>query len=262
MKFDREDPRKVRASVGATAWLNAAIASSNDKDRKVLYRTLSVEFYRTGIQFIGCDGHALFRTWAPYVDIGDLGSPHPTFFEMPEDQVIVADPDKFALGFMGTLLSACTDTVEALTIAIEHAEDEDEPALGEDLSRYVLTLHAVGQRLSCPLFEGTYPDWRRLAFGVTEDERVEGITLAPKLFKAVGKLKGVSGVDCTFRGEQKAIAISSTGDGDVSLRGLLMPMLRPKKERPEPVEEGDAQLSHDDGNPDGGDPFPDPDGEG
>lgn len=97
---------KVRAGEGAQAWLNAAIASGQDDARPALYRTLSVEFFRSGIQFIGCDGTVLFRTWAPYSDIGDLAAPHPEYDEVPEDAVVVSDVDKFALGFMKTLLGA------------------------------------------------------------------------------------------------------------------------------------------------------------
>lgn len=252
MKFDMTDPRRVRATVGATAWLNAAIASGSDKERRVLYRTLLVEFYRTGIQFVGCDGTLLFRTWAPYVDIGDLGAPQPGILDTPEDSVIVADTDRFALGFMKTLLSACSNTVEALTVAVERADAEEEPALGEDLSRYVLTLQAVHQRLSCPLFEGTFPHWRVLEFGVDAAERVEGMTLAPRMFKAVGQLKGVNGVDLTFRGDDKVIDLSAAPGSEVDLRGVMAPMRRQKASAPDP--EDDRQISHADGE----DPFPEP----
>lgn len=223
-----DTPRKIRADVGATAWLNAAIASSNDDARPALYRTLAVEFFARGIQFIGCNGHALFRTWAPYSDNGDLPAPHPEPDEPPDDQIVVSDVDKFALGFMRTLLSACEE-YDDLEVGVEKAEETGEPALGEALTEYVLTLRAHGQTFAARIYEGEYPNWRALSFGLDDFERVDGMKIGTRLFGFVGKLKGVAGVDCAFRGEDQAIEIRSTHDGLPSVRGLLMPMRREAK---------------------------------
>jgi hypothetical protein len=221
---------KVRAGEGAQAWVNAAIACSQDDTRRPLYRTLSVEFFRRGVQFVGCDGTMLFRTWAPYSDIGDLGAPHPEVSERPDDAVVVADLDKFALGFMKTLLSALDeDAHNDLTIMVEPYEKPDEPPLGDELERYVLVLHALGQRLTCPLFEGPYPDWRRAQFGLDRAEVVDGMKLAVRLFAAVGKLKGAQGLECSFHGDERAIEIRTTESAEASIRGMLMPMRRISK---------------------------------
>jgi hypothetical protein len=53
------------AGIATVAWLNAFLATSQDDSRPVLYRTLSVEFYPTGAQFIATDGTVMFRAWAP-----------------------------------------------------------------------------------------------------------------------------------------------------------------------------------------------------
>lgn len=234
--------RKVLAKVGATAWLNAAVASSQSDARPALYRTLSVEFFRTGIQFVGCDGTMLFRTWAPYSDVGDLPAPHPDTDETPEDSVVVSDVDKFALGFMRTLLSAAEDYQE-VGFAVEPVEKPEEPALGDELTEYALTLTALGQHLSCPLYEGEYPNWRALEFGLDAAELVDGMTLATRLFRSVGKLKGVSGLDCSFRGSERAIDIRSHELSAASIRGLLMPMRRLGAEKPKVAEDA-SQTSH------------------
>lgn len=234
-----DEKRTVLAKVGATAWLNAAIASSQSDTRPALYRTLSVEFFRRGIQFVGCDGHLLFRTWAPYSDEGE--PPHPGIEETPRDTVVVSDPDKFALGFMRTLLSAAEDYQE-VEFAVEPMEKGDEPALGEEMVQYALTLTALGQHLSCPLFEGPYPNWRALEFGISPAELVDGMTLGTPIFRAVGKLKGVSGLDCSFHGAERAIEIRSREPASVSLRGLLMPMRRPDGKGP--TADSAEQTSH------------------
>lgn len=224
---------KVFASQASTAWLNAAIACSNEEGRGPLYRTISVEFFKAGIQFVGCDGTMLFRTWAPFSDAGDMTLPQPSYGARPKDSVVVFDEDKFGLGFMKTLASAA-DEVSELAVSIEPVADRGEPPLGKAVQRYVLTLRALEQTLSLKLYEGEYPNWRRLSFGIEPAEQVEGMLMATKLFRAVGKLIGVTGIDCTFKGDERAIEIRSR-ETDAALHGLLMPMRRLQKpEKPEP----------------------------
>lgn len=236
--------RKVFAHDGAQAWQNAAIACSKDDSRPALNRTLRIEFFKSGVQFIGCDGTMLFRTWAKYSDIGDPPAPMPESEKEPEDAITVADLDGFALAFMRTLSSATSgesaELIE-LTLTIDPVEGEQAP-LGDEVGEHVLTLHALGQRLSCKLFDGQFPAWRALELGLKPDEIAEGMTLAPRLFKAVGQLKGVSGVDCTFLGEQRAIVCRSV-NGSVPFAGLLMPMRRPT-DRQKPAPEDDGQTEH------------------
>ena len=239
------EQRMVVAWDGATAWYNAFIASAQDEERGVLYRTLSVEFFKGGVQFIGCDGHMFFRTWAPYSDAGDLPIQPPEWGDQPLDAVVVMDRDKFALGFMRTLLSALrgTEIPADMTLTIEEADEEDEPALGEELTPYVLTFEALGQRLSCPLYEDRYPDWRKLDLGIEDAERIDKLIVGTKLFKAVGKLREVSGVDLSFQGEDRAVHFKGTSP-NAPVSGLLMPMRR--MEEPKPEADAD-QLDHGDG---------------
>lgn len=236
--------RKVYAHDGAHAWTNAAIASGNDDSRAALYRTLSVEFFGRGVQFIGCDGTMLFRTWAPYSDIGDLPALMPEPDEAPEESVTVMDVEKFALGFMKTLLGATSGDnarIIELVMSIDPVIEEQAP-LSADVQEYTLTLNALGQRLSCKLFDGQYPQWRALKLGLDNAELVDGMTLAPKMFKAVGQLKGVVGVDCTFRKRDRAIEWVAV-HGSVPACGLLMPMRKPT-DRGKPPTDDDEQTEH------------------
>lgn len=213
---------RVNAGRAATAWLNAFLATSNDEDRGVLYRTLSVELFDAGVQFVGCDGQMLFRTW-----VACEGAPMPLLEEVPDRAVVVMDREKFALGFMRTMLAASREQESAaLTIHLEPAPvATDAPTLGEAFNAEVLTLRAFGQRLQCALYESDYVNWRRLQFGVTPAERVDGMRLAVRMFGAVGKLRGVGAVDCEFHGTDRQIAIHGVGV-EAEVRGLLMPMRR------------------------------------
>lgn len=237
-----DEVRKVAAHDGATAWLNAAIASSQDESRAALFRTLSIEFFKGGVQFIGCDGTMLFRTWAPYSDAGDIEMPQPPAKKRPEDSVTVLDVEKFAVGFMRTLLAASAgETIPVdLGLSIDPVYTEQEALEGTE--EYVLTLQALGQRLSCKLYDGQFPDWRSLQLGLDPAEIVDGMTLAPRMFAAVGKLKGVTGVDCVFLGRQKAIEWTALPGGAPAC-GLLMPMRKPT-DRGKSAADDDGQTEH------------------
>lgn len=219
---DDGDGVRVNAGRAAVAWLNAFLASSDDEARGVLYRTLSVEVFSTGLQFIGCNGILLFRTW-----VASGGAPMPLLEEAPERAVVVMDREKFALGFIRTMLAAAKDqTAEPLTVAIEAApEPTTAPTLGAAFNTQVLTLRAFGQRLHCPLYESEYVNWRGLQFGVPAAERVDGMKIAVNQFAAVGKLRGLQGIDCVFHGADRHIEIHGVG-AEAEVRGLLMPMRR------------------------------------
>lgn len=223
---------KVNAADAATAWLNAFLATGNDEERPLLHHTLSVEFFRDGVQLIATNGHMLLRTWVPAVRTADdsVVAPWPGIDEAPERAVVVMDVDAFALGFMRTLLAATKEEEhrhEVLSVAVAPTplSDDVPMLLGDVFASDRLTLLACGQRLDCRLMEDTYPNWRKLDFGVPV-ERVEGMTISPKYLGIIGKLKGVSRVDLDFRGTARSIDV--IGRGETEVRGLLMPMRRPE----------------------------------
>lgn len=227
-------------------WLNAFIATSQDSERPALYRTLSVEFFPLGVQFVGCDGTMLFRTWVPIASVDEV--PMPLLEEDPDRSVVVMDVEKFALGFVRTLTTTAGQEENAHALAelsVEPAPPPVEPALGDLLETDVLVIKAFGQRLSCRLYDGQFPNWRGLNFGLDAAEQVEGMTLAVRLFASVGKLRGMLGVDCEFHGDQRSIVIHGTGVF-AEVRGLLMPMRRASERKGKADADGDEQL--DDGN--------------
>lgn len=229
----------VHASAAATAWLNAFLATGQDEDRPVLFRTLSVEFYANGIQFVACDGTMLFRAYVPKQGTDEEW---PADDESPERSVVVMDGEHFALGFVRTLLAASKSMELAdLALSIEPAPEQDgEMPLGAEFSAEVLTLRALGQQLHCRLYEGEYVDWRKLSFGIAMADRVDGMMLATRMFSSVGKLRGIAAIECTFTGDERHIVIT----GDRSFKGILMPMRRKEKEKPEPEEtEGDPDQT-------------------
>lgn len=245
MSFLNRNPMAVtvNASAAATAWINAFHATGQDQERWALYRTMSVEIYPTGVQFIATSGTILFRTWVPTIDADGKASEWPEQEEVPPCSVVVMDGNHFALAFIRALLSAAKQfEVAELSLTVEPApemDEDEEPPLGAAFSKDVLTLRAFGQQLHCRLFEDKYANWRKLDFGIDKAELVDGMTVSTSMFATVGKLKGVGAVECTFTGGEKQIILTGVAG---SFKGLLMPMRRKEKDKPEPEPEDDDQI--------------------
>lgn len=224
----------VNARAAALAWINSFLAASKDPERPLLYRNLSLEFFETGLHFIGCDGTALFRTWVASTEARDW----PDLDEASTAKVLVMDPDAFGVSWMKALLQVTgheSHQHEQLVVTTMSADDGETPALGQAFQTERLVLRACGQRLDLRLHEGTYPDWRTLQLGMTPHERMDGLTVSPRILAMVGKLKGVGAVDLLFRGtSEKAIDFEARetpfSDG-ILVRGLMMPMRRPEKKK-------------------------------
>lgn len=233
---------KVPARAAALAWVNAFLAAGKDESRPALNRTLSIEVFETlrhsGLHLVGCDGTALFRTWVPALPDAEW----PNLDLAPEHRLVVSDIEGFAHGFLKTLLALTGQEGYAgaeLTLTLETGDSVDEPALGEALQPRRLVLEACGQRLDLRLYEGAYPNWRGVDFGINEAERVEGLTFAPRLLGLLGRFKGPMAVDLAFAGETRAVRFVARGEAEV--RGLLMPMRRPEVRKPESADEEDDE---------------------
>lgn len=218
---------RLPATGAATAWLNAFLATGQSEDRPALCRTLAIEAFPQGVQFIGCDGTLLFRAWA--------GEPTawPDVSEAALWTAVVMDPDGFALSFMRTLLATAkaSDHPELHEVTFEvTAIDSAEPALGDDFRAQQMVLHACGQQLSLRLYEDEYPNWRALRLGVQPIERVDGLRIALRMVKTLAKLKGVVSMDLDFHGKDRHIAF--TAQGEAAICGVVMPMRKAEEYAP------------------------------
>lgn len=223
---------KLSARVLSRAWINCFLAASEDEGRVALYQSLSLEFYRTGLNIVGCDGHLLFRSWVPTLD--EIKAPD--LYELPMHSFVVMDPDGFGLGFMRSLFSITGDEEHAgemVSITTAPQDDAMQPSLGEEFISNRVIIRACGQRIDLRLYEDVYPNWRHLELGVDKRERVDSMTLATRTLGLIGKLKGVVSVDLEFNGKQKFIGFAARGETTVD--GVLMPMAKreEKKEKGE-----------------------------
>lgn len=221
-----ETELSLNAHALAVAWLNVYLAASQDEDRRALYRNLSLEFFDEGLQIIATDGTMLFRSWVP----AEEECPWPGIDEEPNKSVVVMDSEGFGVGFMRTLMKVSGDDGHSEDLVIVTVAPHDEGAtipLGEQFMSERITLRASGQRIDLRLYEEKYPNWRGVQFGLKGIERVDGLTIAPRIFSTIGKLKLVSAIDLDFFGAKKGVAFIARGMTEV--RGIVMPMERPKK---------------------------------
>lgn len=237
------------ANAAAIAWLNCFSASSKNDARPKLYRTMAIEIFRTlshrGVQFVGCDGHVLFRTFVAERE-DDANTKHEDRLDLspfpegePLHKLVVYDSEGFGLAFFRTLLTVTNseeNALQTLTLSTSLIDKEEEPSLGMGLCAGRITLVACGQRIDLKLYDGHYPNWRALDLGIDSFERVDELRVGPRLLSLVGKLKAINSVDFAFRGQEKAIDFKANGIL-TNVWGLIMPM-RKEEKKADDAEEG------------------------
>ncbi len=213
---------ELPARGSAVAWLNAFLASGQDEARPTLHRTLALEFFDAGVQFVAMDGGFLLRTWVP----ADDGAPWPDLAEVPERTLVVFDVEGFGVGFMRSLLKATQEDAvgERLNISTIPADEGATLSLGAEFIGERLTLRACGMRIDLKLFESPYPNWRIAAVEPAKRLPTEQLNLDPKYLRLVGKLKHVQKVEWNLFGEDKGIMLRGIGEGEPRALGILMPL--------------------------------------
>lgn len=238
---------RLPAHLAATSWINVFQATGDDKERAALFKTLLLEFFDhpdlgTAVQMIATNGIALVRAYvAP-----NPRDPWVADTERPDYTVIVHDVEGFALAFMKGVANATKENpAEQMTLTVEPYDDGASIALGPEFQDERLVVRACGQRLDCKLVRDAFPGWRHLKFGVDEAERVDEFRMAPKQFALLGKLKESGALDLDV-GERR-LFFSTMKDAELRLRGILMPMMKPRRAKegttaePEDAEQPDLQ---------------------
>lgn len=241
---------RVPAHALALAWLNVFSAASKDELRPPLNRTIAIEVFNTlkhsGIQLVATDGVVLFRSFVDANATDDMVSEWPE--GEPQHKLVVVDLEGFGKAFFATLLSVTNDedrALEQIHLSTSRIEDQGSPAFSPAFTAGRLSLQSCGQRIDLRLYDGHFPNWRRLELGVDAAERVADLLIAPRVLALLGKLKGVNTVDFAFRrGDEKAIDFTARGIL-TSVRGLVMPMRReePKKKAKESEAEGAEETA-------------------
>lgn len=209
----------------ASSWLNCALASSEDENRPVLYRTILVEVFKGGVQLVATDSWMLLAAFVP-TDADDLTPPPPTIDESPIETHVVMDPDKRMQSLMRFVLTDAKAAEKAgvpcdLTLSISSAESPSEPTLDPSLDRSMFIVQTDNERLALPIYEGDYPTWRAL-LAAHREEPTGTLALNPTLLGRFGKLKNFAGpISMILNGATGMIALSSPADESYLFGGVV-----------------------------------------
>jgi len=240
----------------ARGWLAVALASSTDKGRPQLHRTVSIEEFSTGVRLVATDSVVLLTAWVPALDC-EL-EPEPDLSDAPIFRAVAMDPYGRARSFLGHVLALATEgekddtapTVDVtMRLSATDAElgDDGGPARtldGFELRHVVLELPG-SERLKLRSYDGTYPEWRRVVTAF-RPVRTAALGLNPEVvarLAKVGRIFPGHHLGWTFGGVDKMARIEVIG-AHPYVTGVVMPVRwdfdadAPREDTP-PADDGD-----------------------
>lgn len=228
-----EPPRFTLPSIEvANAWSPVWCATSDDKERHVLYRTVLLEWFdRRGIRLICTDSFVLLTAWLGVTE----HEPEPRIDQAPDHVTIVSDVDKRGLGLIRYAAGCAakdddTDgTFHRTTLAVgAPSRSRKTPALADSLEQDVLRIMYEGETVELPVVEATYPAWRAL-MDATDAEPTGTVALSPHVLGVLAK----TGREYawTLHGEHGGIRLSSIAGLPIS--GIAMPLRLDHREEEE-----------------------------
>jgi hypothetical protein len=202
MRFRVDAPLLTRPLSGrmlARAWGNVALAAADDGDAwPALYRAVSVEvFGDRGIRLTSFDGGWLILTAFVPVNLDVIP---PDIDEAPTRRFVARDTENRAKGLMkwiaaGTRKQDATDILVGLTIGTPEDLSGQQSLSG--LSNEALMIETGTERVAIPLWDGDWPDWRRILAGRSE-RALDRIVVSPNQMKRLGSLSYTNACDLTF----------------------------------------------------------------
>lgn len=212
----------------STGWLSVALAAANDQERPALYRTVCVELFPTGVRLVSVDGFIALHSWVPNAAHSD--EPEPDWDEAPATTAIAIDVHGRGRGLLGHLLklARAKDAVPfdvRLTIGL--LPEEEGQTLEGMAPRWVMLDHPDHERVTLPVYEGEFPNWRKVLAGF-EPHETDAVALNPEIvgrLAKLGKLHGGVGTPLVWRfGGRDRMALLEVGHGEPSVAGAAMPV--------------------------------------
>lgn len=259
MKFDSNE--------FAVGWLSVALASSTDKERPALCRTVFVEQFSTGVRLVATDSYLILRCWVPAE--GHYLDQEPAIDEAPLTTAVVIDPDGRGKGLLrharqlwarATKENGTDEPTEiSLDLGVVIAEPDDTEGQASFVgmeARWAVLDIADTERVKLPLYEGTFPTWRSL-FAGREPADTPTVALSAEMMSRLGTLGALHPADamigCTFHGPLKPVHVQVI-NGEPFVDGLAMPcqwdldinapyVAPAKDDEPEEPEELDGQTT-------------------
>lgn len=149
----------------AKGWLSVAVASGDDKFRPALHRSICIELHAHGIRLVATDSYILLRAWVPDGEHAD--APEPDLDEPPITTAVAIDEHRRAKGLLEHLLKLGEEEAEEVRVTLGNLAvgAKRQPNLAGMDVRWVAIEHPGHERVELATYEGSFPNWRRLAFG-------------------------------------------------------------------------------------------------
>lgn len=216
----------------ARRWLSTAVASSKDKSRPALDRTVCLEQFHEGLRITATDSYLLLTAFVPNLDHWD--DDEPTLDAAPYATAVAIDTHGRARGLLGHALglaaqAASNDDPEPVELSVrlgvidELDEDERSTFAGMDPTWVILEL-PDRERVKLRTYEGDFPNWRTV-LGSFSARRTAAVAFSSDRAEQLAKLAKYQGdaqpLRFEFGGESKGVRISVT---DELITGLVMPV--------------------------------------
>lgn len=217
----------------ARRWLSVAVASSKDKSRPALDRTVFLEQYHEGLRITATDSYLLLTTFVPGVDNDSLDPDLPGPDEIPYAAAVAMDPHGRARGLLGHALGlvAAADQAQGDTEVIQMSvrlgvideldEDERDTFLGMDPTWVILEL-PDRERVKLQTYEGEYPTWRAVLASF-KAKRTSGVALSAERMDQLARVAKHQDEALRFEmgGQSNGVRVTAP---DALIEGLVMPV--------------------------------------
>lgn len=153
---------ELPARAFAAAWLNVSRCSSDDEERPSLYRSVAVELIDPeSVRLVATDSYMLLCS-SVRVSHDTPGWCEPVEDdEVPYRTVVAIDENYRLRALLKWAWKATKDDETAMVrLSVGSTETDEAPTLMPELARMGLTVDFEAERITLPIFDGPYPDWR------------------------------------------------------------------------------------------------------
>lgn len=235
-------PITLPAEYVGPAWKNAIMASSDDRSRTSLYRTVYIEWFARGLRFVSTDGYVLVASWADR-DRDPITNLAPARELAPIGSVVALAADNLMPDFLKHRAAEVKawqrekfDGLDPDPIDVTFSIGTiDEPNTGQQRldigDQRALIVSADNERIALPLLDGAeFPGWRTILGGYKAKPR-EKVRAGAALLDRLGQLRtGAWGdvLDLTMATTSARVdaqeLVLVTGAGRVPVEGAFVPL--------------------------------------
>lgn len=206
-------------------WLSVALASSADKDRPQLHRTVAVETYLKGVRLVATDSYMLLHAWVPELDNED---PAPEWDDAPLSTSVAMDVDRRGVGLMQYLYALATADAAPryeMTLRVVPVRVGDGQGMFDGLAPTGVAIEFPGvERVTLGVHDGGYPDWRKTLAGFTA-KKTDAVALHTDRLSTLSKLGKLHSGPILWRfGGRDQMAMLEVGNSDPRVAGAVMPV--------------------------------------